>query len=135
MTSTRESTGETSLGDLVATATKDLSVLVKQEVALAKAEIKRDVAHAGAGAGLFGGAGITGLFGLLFVSVSAAYGLEWLGVPLGCAFFTVGALYLVVAAVLALTGKKKLAKVGPPERTIETVKDDVAWAKHPTRTP
>lgn len=135
MTSTRETpTGETSLGDLVATATKDLSLLVKQEVALAKTEIRRDVAAAGKGAGLFGGAGLTGLFGLLFVSVSAAYGLEWLGVPLGCAFFTVGAVYLVLAAVLALTGKKQVSQVGPPEKTIETVKDDVAWAKHPTRT-
>ena len=123
-----------SLGELVATATRDLSLLVHQEVELAKAEIKKDVAAAGKGAGLFGGAGFTAVLGLLFVSVSAAYGISWLGVPLGCAFFAVGAIYLVVAAVLALSGKKQISQVGPPEKTLETLKDDAEWAKHPTRT-
>ena len=126
---------EKSLGELVATATADLSLLLRQEVQLAKTEIKQEVVTAGKGAGLFGGAGFAGLFALVFLSVSAAYGISWLGVPLGCAFFTVGALYGIAAAVLALSGKKKVSQVGPPERTIETVKDDVAWAKHPTRTP
>ena len=126
--------GDKSLGELVATATKDLSLLVQQEVALAKAEIKKDVAAAGKGAGLFGGAGFAGLFALIFLSISAAYGISALGVPLGCGFFAVGAIYLIAAAVLALSGKKKLAQVGPPEKTIATVKDDLEWAKHPTRT-
>ena len=126
-------TDDKTLGELVATATKDLSLLVQQEVALAKTEIKRDVAVAGKGAGLFGGAGLAGLFALVFLSISAAYGISWLGIGLGWGFFTVGALYAVVAGVLALTGKKKISQVGPPEKTIETVKDDVAWAKHPTR--
>jgi hypothetical protein len=128
-------TSEASLGDLVSTATRDLSSLVRQEVGLAKAEIKRDVAAAGKGAGMFGGAGIAGLFGLLFVSIAAAYGIEWLGVPLGCSFFAVGALYLLAAGALALSGKKSLSKMGPPEKTIETLKDDAAWAKHPTQAP
>jgi len=127
-------TGERSLGELVAHATKDLSVLVSQEVALAKAEIKKEVAHAGKGAGMFGGAGLTGLFALIFLSISAAYFFSWLGLPLGWGFFVVGALYLVVAAVLALLGKKQISQVSAPEKTIATVKDDVAWAKHPTRT-
>ena len=126
---------DASLGELVATATRDLSSLMRQEVELAKVEIKRDVVAAGKGAGMFGGAGIAGLFGLLFVSIAAAYGIEWLGVPLGCSFFAVGALYLVAAGVLALTGKKSLARMGPPEKTIETLKDDAAWAKHPTVAP
>jgi hypothetical protein len=126
-------TEDKSLGELVATATRDLSLLVHQEVELAKAEIKSDVAAAGKGAGLFGGAGLTAVLGVLFLSISAAYGISWLGVPLGWAFFTVGALYLVVAAVLGLTGKKKISQVGPPEKTIETLKDDKEWAKHPTR--
>ena len=128
-------TGDKSLGELVATATKDLSVLVKQEVALAKSEIKKEVTAAGKGAGLFGGAGVTGLFALIFLSIAAAYGLHGLGLPLGWGFFVVGLVYLIAAAVLGLSGKKQISKVGPPERTIETVKDDVAWAKHPTRTP
>jgi len=124
---------EKSLGELVATATKDLSVLVSQEVALAKAELKKEVAHAGKGAGMLGGAGLTGLFALIFLSIAAAYAISWFGIGLGWGFFIVGMVYLVVAAVLALLGKKQISKVGPPEKTIATVKDDVAWAKHPTR--
>ena len=129
----RSSNGEKSLGELVATATKDLSVLVQQEVALAKTEIKKEVAAAGKGAGMFGGAGLTGLFALIFLSISAAYAISWFGIGLGWGFFIVGMLYLIVAAVLALLGKKQISKVGPPTKTIATVKDDVAWAKHPTR--
>ncbi len=123
-----------SLGELVAAATRDLSQLVHQEVALAKTEIKHEVKAAGAGAGLFGGAGFAGLFALVFLSISAAYGISWLGIGLGWGFFIVGMLYLVAAAVLALSGKKKISQVGPPERTLETVKDDIAWAKNPTST-
>jgi hypothetical protein len=122
-----------SLGELVATATKDLSLLVSQEVALAKAELKKEVAHAGKGAGMLGGAGFLGLFALVFLSIALAYAISWFGIGLGWGFFIVGMLYLVVAAVLALLGKKQISKVGPPEKTIATVKDDVAWAKHPTR--
>ena len=125
---------EQSLGELVATATRDLSQLVHQEVELAKVEIKREVVAAGKGAGLFGGAGFTGVFALIFLSIAAAYAFGEL-VPLGWGFFIVGALYAVAAAVLAFVGKKKISEVGPPEKTIETVKDDVAWAKHPTQAP
>ncbi len=124
---------EKSLGELVATATKDLSVLVSQEVALAKAELKKEVAHAGKGAGMLGGAGVTGLFALIFLSIAAAYAISWFGIGLGWGFFIVGMVYLLLAAVLALLGKKQISKVGPPEKTIATVKDDVAWVKHPTR--
>lgn len=126
--------GEPSLGELVSTATRDLSTLLRSEVQLAKVELTQEVTKAGKGAGLLSAAGVAGLFALLFVSISAAYGLEWLGVPLGCAFFAVGALYAIVAGVLALTGRKKLQKIGPPEKTVETVKDDISWAKHPTKT-
>ena len=124
---------EPSLGELVSTATRDLSALIRTEVQLAKVEIKREVTAAGKGAGLFGGAGFAGLFALIFLSIAAAYGISWLGIGLGWGFFIVGMLYLVAAAVLALTGKKKISEVGAPEKTIETVKDDIAWAKNPTQ--
>lgn len=124
-----------SLGELVATASANLSSLMSTEIALAKAEIKQEVKSAGMGAGLFGGAGFAGIFALVFLSIAAAYGISALGVPLGAGFLIVGLLYLVAAGVLALVGKKKIAQVGPPEKTIETVKGDLSWAKHPTRTP
>jgi len=126
-------TRERSLGELVQNATQDLSHLVSQEIALAKIEIKREVTAAGKGAGLFGGAGLTGLLALLFLSIALAFAI---GKPttLGVGFLIVGLLYLVVAAVMALVGKKQLGRVGPPERTISTLKDDATWAKHPTRT-
>jgi len=133
ITSGADGATEKSLGELVATATKDLSLLVSQEVALAKAELKKEVAHAGKGAGMLGGAGVTGLFALIFLSIAAAYAISWFGIGLGWGFFIVGMVYLLLAAVLGLLGKKQLSKVGPPEKTIATVKDDVAWAKHPTR--
>ena len=120
-----------SLGELVATATRDLSQLVHKEVELAKVEIKKEVAAAGKGAGLFGGAGLTGLFALLFLSAALAYGIGAL-IGFGWGLLVVGLLYLVAAAVLALSGKKKISQVVPPERTIETVKDDIAFAKSPT---
>ena len=94
-------TSDKSLGELVATATKDLSLLVQQEVALAKAEIKRDVAAAGKGAGLFGGAGFAGLFALVFLSIAPATASLGSGMPLGCGLPVVGVLYLLVAAAVA----------------------------------
>ena len=124
---------ERSLGELVQLATQNLSLLVSQEIALAKAEIKREVSAAGKGAGLFGGAGFTGLLALVFLSIALAFAI---GRPttLGVGFLVVGLLYLLAAVVLALTGKKKLSQVGPPAKTIETLKDDAAWVRHPTRT-
>lgn len=125
---------ELSLGELVASATKDLSALVRQEVELAKLEIKRDVVLAGKGAGLLGGAGAMAALGGLFVCIAAAYALN-LVVPTWVAFLVVGVVFLLLAGVLGLKGKKSLTKLSPPQHTIETVKDDLAWAKHPTVAP
>ena len=130
-------TQDKSLGELVASATADISRLLRKEVELAKVELKAEVKNAGKGAGAFGAAGFTGLLALLFLSIAAAYGLGSLygGDNEGLGFLTVGLVYLLVAGVAALVGKKSISKVGPPEKTIETVKDDVAFAKHPTSAP
>ena len=125
-----------SLGELVAKATADVSTLMRKEVELAKVEIKREVVNAGKGAGAFGAAGVAALLGLLFLSIALAYGISKLiGDHVGWGFFIVAVLYLLVAGAAALFGKKSLAKVGPPEKTIETLKDDVAFAKNPTQVP
>jgi len=122
-----------SLGELVAAATSDISTLMRKELALAKVEIKQEAVNAGKGAAGLGAAAFTGLLALIFLSIALAYGIgSILGDHIGLGFLIVGLLYLVVAGVAALIGKKSLKKVGPPEKTIETLKDDVAFAKHPT---
>ena len=79
-----------SLGELVATASADISALFRKEVELAKIEIKSEVKNAGKGAGAFGAAGFTGLLAIIFLSIAAAYGLSWLyGDHVGLGFLTV----------------------------------------------
>lgn len=128
---TDKTTTEPSLGELVGQASKDISTLVRKEVELAKAELSAELAKAGKGAGMFGGAGVSALYGLTFVSLAAMFGLAAL-MPMGWAALVVGGVYLIVAGVLALTGKKAFSDFSPkPERTIKTLKEDAQWARHP----
>jgi hypothetical protein len=125
-----------SLGDLVASATRDLSLLIHKEVELAKAEISAEVKRAGIGAGFLGGAGFIGVFTLTFLSVAAALGISaGFDIPVWAGFLIVGAAYGMLAGLLGLLGIQKVSKVKPPQRVIRTVKDDIAWAKHPTVAP
>jgi hypothetical protein len=126
---------EPSLGELVATMSRDLSLLVHKEIELAKAELSVDVKRAGIGAGFLGTGGFLAYFGALFASVAAAFGISDLGLGLGWSFLIVAGAYFLLAALLALLGVKNVTKVGPPRRTIETMKDDLAWARHPRRDP
>jgi hypothetical protein len=128
----KTTTNDASLGELVGQATKELSTLLRKEVELAKAELSTEVAKAGKGAGMFGGAGVTGMYALTFLSLAAMFGLGAF-LPLGWAALIVGVLYLGVTAFLALTGKKAFASFSPkPERTIKTLKEDAEWARHPS---
>lgn len=111
---------ERSLGELVGNITADLSTLMQQEVALAKAEATQSVKRVGKGAGMFAGAGVAGYFVLLFLSIF----LWWaLGVHIGhgWAALIVAVLWAVVAAVLALRGRQELAQVRGLDRTTETL--------------
>ncbi|MCA1823952.1 MAG: phage holin family protein [Mycobacteriales bacterium] len=123
-----------SLGELVAEATAELSTLFRKEVELAKVEIRDGLGNAGKGAGAFGAAGFAGYLALLFFSLAVVFALDAAGLALWVAFLLVASCYGVVAALLAKTGKRALANASPvPDRTVETLKEDVAWAKHPTR--
>src|SRR4051812_6240562 len=136
VTDTKPDIDEQSLGELVATATRDLSLLIHKEVELAKTEISAEVKRAGIGAGFLGGAGFTGVFTLTFLSVAAAPGISAAAdIGGGAGFLPLGAAYGLLAGLLGLLGLRKVSKVGPPQRTIRTVKDDIAWAKHPTVAP
>ncbi|RSS80465.1 phage holin family protein [Streptomyces sp. WAC06614] len=117
---------ERTLGQLVASATAEMSALVHDEIALAKAEIRQDVKRVGIGGGALAIAGVFGLFALPVLSFAAAYGIHNLGLGLAWSFLIVGAAFLVVAAVLALLAVAKFKKVRPPERTIASVKETAA---------
>ncbi|HZG95768.1 MAG TPA: phage holin family protein [Mycobacteriales bacterium] len=120
---------EPSLGDLVGTATRELSTLVRKEVELAKVELKGELANAGKGAGMFGAAGVLVFFAAIFLSTAIALGLVEAGLEPWAAALIVGVVYLAVAGLLGLLGKKSFASIRPPERTIGTLKEDVAWAR------
>lgn len=118
-----------SVGDLVSRVTTDLSKLMRQELELAKAETRQEVKKAGTSAGILGGAGVAGYFALLFVSLAVMSGLAEV-IPTGWAALIVGGLYAVVGAVLYSRGRRKLQAVSPaPTETVQTLKEDVQWAK------
>ena len=119
------------LGQLFAEASRDLSTLVHDEIELAKAEIRRDVKNGVTGGAMFGAAGFVAVLAVILLSIAAAYGLVAAGLHPGWAFLIVAGVYLLAAVVLALMGKRAVAKVGPPQRTIRTSKETAAFLKHP----
>jgi hypothetical protein len=120
---------ERTLGRLFADASRDLSALVRDEIQLAKTELRADVSGAAKAAGMFGAAGFVAVVAFILLSIAAAYGLTALGLHPALAFLLVAVVYLIVAAILAFVGKKTISKVRPPERTIETTKESVAVLK------
>jgi Putative Actinobacterial Holin-X, holin superfamily III len=111
-----------SLGEILGEVTRDLSTLMRQEVALAKAEVKESGTKAGKGAGMLGGAGVAGHFVLLFLSLALMFALGSL-MPLGWAAVVVAVIWAIIAAVLAAKGKKELKQVNGLPQTAETVKE------------
>ena len=122
-----------SVGALVRSATEHASTLFRAEVELAKAELSGSVKRAGLGGGLLAGAGVVLLLSLPFLFVTLAELLVEIGLVRWLAYLIVWVFFLIVAVVLALLGRRSLKKVHKPERTMETVKDTAAWARHPTR--
>jgi hypothetical protein len=120
---------EDTLGALVADASRDLSSLVRQEIALAKAELRVDLKNAAPGGAMFGAAAFLVLLAVVMLSITLALFLTWLGLDTWVAFLIVTVFFLLVAVGLALFGKRKVSKVGPPERTIRTSKDTAAFLK------
>ena len=119
---------DASLGELISNISNDFSTLVRQELEVAKAGISDTVSKAGKGAGMFGGAGIAGHFVLLFLSIALWWALgAMIGQgdaqpALGWSALIVAAIWAVVAAVLALTGRKEMQEAQGIPRTTETVK-------------
>jgi hypothetical protein len=118
-----------SVGEIVGDISKDMSTLIKQEMDLAKTEMKQEVSKLGKGAGMFGGAGLAGHFALFFLSFALTYLLDnWM--PVELAALIVALLWGVVAAVLASRGRKEIKEANPQlPTTQQTLKEDVQWAK------
>jgi hypothetical protein len=111
----------TSVGELLGEVSRDLSTLMRQELELAKAEIKTEVSKAGKGAGMLGGAGFAGYMVALFLSCALWWALENV-MDAGLAALIVAVLWAVIGAVLFVMGRKQLKQVNPkPERTVDTL--------------
>jgi hypothetical protein len=109
------------LGELLGGITRDLSTLFRQEVELAKAELTESAKQAGKGAGMFAGAGVTGLFALLFLSITVWWALGYL---IGNAWsgLIVTVVYAVIALILFLRGRANLKSVRGAPRTVDSLK-------------
>ena len=123
-------THDASASELVKQLSEQTTRLVRHEVELAKAELSVKGKQVGVGAGLFGGAGVFGLYALGAVTAAAIAGLgEVMAVWL--AALIVAAVWAAAAGVMALVGKGRVQAGTPPvpEQTVESAKEDVRWAK------
>jgi hypothetical protein len=121
---------ERPIGEVAKSLTSDLSLLFRQEIDLAKAEMAEKGRTAAPGLGMFGGAGIVGLCAAgaltaFLILVLSTFLPDW------AAALVVGAVLATAAYVLVQQGKERVANAGAPvpEQTIETMKEDVEWAK------
>ncbi|MFJ8361945.1 phage holin family protein [Streptomyces sp. NPDC093984] len=121
------------MGELLSEVTSDVQTLLRQEVHLAKAEMRQEATKAGKAAGMYGGAGFAGAMVALFLSLAAVFGLANVIHPAWAALVVTG-IWAAVAAVLYALGRSRMRTVSPkPQHTVETLKEDVQWARHPTK--
>ena len=120
---------ERSLGEIVQALTQDTTTLLKQELELAKVELKEEATRAGKGAGMLGGAGLAGWFLLLFLSLALMFALDTV-LPLWAGALITAGVWALVAGVLAMRGRSALKKANPQlPRTQQTLKEDAQWAR------
>jgi hypothetical protein len=115
-----------STADLIRRATDQLSTLVRDELALARAEMTEKLAHAGKGAGLFGGAGLVSLYGVFGLLAGVVLLLARV-MPAWGAALVVGAALLLAAGLMALMGRGQVKKATPPvpEAAVQNVRNDI----------
>ncbi len=123
---------DTSIGQLIGEISDDLSRLFRQEVALAKAEVRQEATKAGKAGALLGAAGFAGYLTVVLLSLAAVFGLGNV-MDLGWAALIVAVVWAVAGVVLYQAGRTRLRTVSPvPARTVETLKEDARWMKNPT---
>jgi len=123
---------ETSVGELIGNISDDLSRLFRQEVELAKAEVKQEATKAGKAAGMLGGAAFAGYLAVVLLSFALVFALSNI-MDAGWAALIVAVLWAAIGAALFASGRAKLKTVDPmPRRTVDTIKEDARWLKNPT---
>jgi uncharacterized membrane protein YqjE len=128
----RTDAGDTSIGELIGNISNDMSQLFRQEVELAKVELKQEAAKAGKAGGMLGGAAFAGYLAVVLLSFAVVFGLSNVMDP-GWAALIVAVIWAAVGAVLFASGRKQLKTVDPvPRRTVDTIKEDAKWLKNPT---
>lgn len=122
-TPSEQKAATTSLGDLLAEVSRDISTLMRQELALAKAELKETASKTAKGAGLLGGAGYAGLMAVFFLSIALWWGLGDLIDSLGWSAVIVAVIWAIIAAILYAIGRSRLKEVDGAPQTVETLKE------------
>lgn len=115
--------GDPTIGKLVVDVTRDISTLISKEIELAKTELKVSMKFGGTGIALFAAAGFIAVLAIIMLSVSIAYFINWAGLDLHWAFLIVFGFYLLLSALLAFVGVKKVKQVRAPERAIAQGKE------------
>ena len=131
---TSEDLRDRSVGELMKQLAQETSTLVRQEIRLARAEMTEKGKKAGVGIGMFGAAGVAALLALGALTAFFILALDGL-MPNWLAALIVALAYGAIAGVLALLGRERVEEAGSPvpEQTVETVKEDVEWAKTQAR--
>ena len=124
---------ERPVAELLKQLANETTTLVRQELDLAKAEMREKAGKVGAGAGMWGTAGAAALLALGALTAFLILALDGV-MPSWLAALIVGIAYAAIAGVLYLRGKQRVEEAGSPvpEQTVETLKEDAQWAKHPT---
>jgi hypothetical protein len=124
---------DASVGELLGRLARDSGTLVRQEIALARAEMKEKARAAGPAGGMFGAAYVVGMLSATAATAAIVLALA-IVMPAWLAATIVAVVYAVIAVVLLRTGQEKLREAMPPvpEQTVETIKEDIEWAKSQT---
>jgi len=121
---------ERSLGDLFSDLSRETTTLVRQEVQLAKAELTQSATEAVRGIGMLVAGGAVAYAGLLFLLLAIVFGLIEVGLDAWLSALVVGLVVVAIGAVLVLRARESLKPANlAPQKTVETLKEDAAWAK------
>jgi hypothetical protein len=121
-----------SVGELIGEVADDFARLVRQQLELAKAEVKEQAVIAGRASAMLGVAAVAGLMVLVLASFAVVFALSAV-MPSGWAALIVAIVWAVIAAATYTTGRQRLRAVSPvPQKTVQTLKEDMQWLRNPT---